>query len=130
MRHYYEEWGRWMNRLPSKPDQAFVEPSRSPRNKNKEQGPPVGMRRRRPASSVRIYSGHAFAGSGKIYRSTILLDAQEWNGWLAHCDPAFQYAFRAWSPEINKDLTYLALDRKGLEGLVSFCPSTTLITHH
>ncbi|MGA7333894.1 MAG: aromatic ring-hydroxylating dioxygenase subunit alpha, partial [Pseudolabrys sp.] len=25
MRHYYEEWGRWMNRLPSKPEQPFVE---------------------------------------------------------------------------------------------------------
>jgi len=26
MRHYYEEWGRWMNRMPSKPEQPFIEP--------------------------------------------------------------------------------------------------------
>jgi methanesulfonate monooxygenase large subunit len=25
MRHYYEEWGRWMNRSPSKPEQPFGE---------------------------------------------------------------------------------------------------------
>jgi methanesulfonate monooxygenase large subunit len=23
MRHYYDEWGRWMNRLPNKPDQPW-----------------------------------------------------------------------------------------------------------
>jgi len=26
MRHFYEEWGRWMNRQPSNPDKPFVEP--------------------------------------------------------------------------------------------------------
>ncbi|MDD9874356.1 MAG: hypothetical protein OXU22_02315, partial [Gammaproteobacteria bacterium] len=25
MRHYYEEWGRWLNRLPSDPDRAFAD---------------------------------------------------------------------------------------------------------
>ena len=25
MRHYYEEWGRWMNRMPSNPEQPFTE---------------------------------------------------------------------------------------------------------
>jgi methanesulfonate monooxygenase large subunit len=25
MRHYYAEWGRWMNRMPGKPDQPFSE---------------------------------------------------------------------------------------------------------
>jgi methanesulfonate monooxygenase large subunit len=25
MRHYYEEWGRWMNRMPNKPEQPFSE---------------------------------------------------------------------------------------------------------
>src|SRR5487761_242664 len=32
-----------------------------------------------------------------IYRSTILLDQQQWNDWLAHCDDNFQYAIRAFS---------------------------------
>lgn len=57
-----------------------------------------------------------------IYRSTIALDRQDWNGWLAHCDRAFQYVIRSWSPEINKDLTYLALDRDGLASMVKLLP--------
>jgi methanesulfonate monooxygenase subunit beta len=57
-----------------------------------------------------------------IYRSTILLDQQQWNDWLDHCDDAFQYAIRAWSPEINKDVTYLALDRNGLASMVKLLP--------
>ncbi len=57
-----------------------------------------------------------------IYRSTISLDQQDWDGWLAHCDDKFQYAIRAWSPEINKDVTYLALDRNGLAGIIKLLP--------
>ena len=57
-----------------------------------------------------------------IYRSTILLDQQQWNDWLEHCDDAFQYAIRAWSPEINKDVTYLAHDRNGLVNLIKLLP--------
>lgn len=57
-----------------------------------------------------------------IYRSTVLLDRQDWDGWLAHCDDNFNYAIRAWSPEINKDLTYLALDRNGLASMVKLLP--------
>src|ERR1700722_6621755 len=53
-----------------------------------------------------------------IYRSTISLDQQDWDEWLAQCDDKFQYAIRAWSPEINKDVTYLALDRNGLATMV------------
>jgi methanesulfonate monooxygenase large subunit len=26
MRHYYQEWGKWMNRSPSNPDQPYVRP--------------------------------------------------------------------------------------------------------
>jgi len=51
-----------------------------------------------------------------------LLDQQDWNGWLAHCDDQFQYAIRSWSPEINKDMTYLALDRSGLASMVKLLP--------
>ena len=57
-----------------------------------------------------------------IYRSTIFLDRQQWNDWLAHCDDQFQYAIRAWSPEINKDVTYLALDHNGLASMVKLLP--------
>jgi methanesulfonate monooxygenase subunit beta len=57
-----------------------------------------------------------------IYRSTILLDRQDWNEWLAHCDDDFQYAIRAFSPEINRDVTYLALDRQGVASLIKLLP--------
>src|ERR1043165_6675636 len=43
-------------------------------------------------------------------------------GWLEHCDPEFRYAIRSWSPEINRDMTYLELDRKGLESMVKLLP--------
>jgi methanesulfonate monooxygenase subunit beta len=57
-----------------------------------------------------------------IYRSALLLDQQRWDEWLAHCDDGFEYAIRAFSPEINKDVTYLALDRKGLASLLKLLP--------
>ena len=57
-----------------------------------------------------------------IYRSTILLDQQNWDEWLAQCDDKFQYAIRAWSPEINKDVTYLALDRNGFATMIKLLP--------
>jgi methanesulfonate monooxygenase subunit beta len=57
-----------------------------------------------------------------IYRSTLLLEQQRWDEWLAHCDDKFEYAIRAFSPEINKDVTYLALDRNGLANLVKLLP--------
>ena len=49
-----------------------------------------------------------------IYRATILLDGQKWDEWLDLCGERFEYAIRSWSPEINYDMTYLQLDRKGL----------------
>jgi methanesulfonate monooxygenase small subunit len=57
-----------------------------------------------------------------IYRSTMMLDQQDWDGWLAQCDDEFQYAIRSWSPEINKDMTYLELDRNGLANLIKLLP--------
>jgi len=57
-----------------------------------------------------------------IYRSALSLDQQKWEDWLNRCDESFQYAIRAWSPEINKDLTYLALDRKGLDTMIRLLP--------
>ena len=57
-----------------------------------------------------------------IYRSTVLLDQQQWDDWLAHCDDAFRYAIRAWSPEISKDVTYLALDRNQLVNMIKLLP--------
>lgn len=57
-----------------------------------------------------------------VYRSTILLDQQDWDGWLSLCDDHFEYAIRAWSPEINRDMTYLAHDLKGLASMIKLLP--------
>jgi len=57
-----------------------------------------------------------------IYRSTMMLDRQDWDGWLAQCGDEFQYAIRSWSPEINKDMTYLELDRNGMANLIKLLP--------
>jgi methanesulfonate monooxygenase small subunit len=57
-----------------------------------------------------------------VYRSTVFLDQQDWDSWLSLCDDKFQYAIRAWSPEINKDLTYLAHDLKGLASMIKLLP--------
>jgi methanesulfonate monooxygenase subunit beta len=57
-----------------------------------------------------------------IYRSTISLDRQDWDGWLACCDEQFHYSIRAWSPEISKDVTYLSLDRTGLASMIELLP--------
>lgn len=57
-----------------------------------------------------------------IYRSTIMLDQQNWDGWLEQCDTDFHYAIKSWSPEISKDMTYLSLDRKALESMIKLLP--------
>jgi methanesulfonate monooxygenase subunit beta len=57
-----------------------------------------------------------------IYRATILLDGQKWDEWLDLCDERFEYAIKSWSPEINYDMTYLQLDRKGLANLIKLLP--------
>lgn len=36
MRHFYEEWGRWMNRSPSDPTKSFAEPQTKERNVGEE----------------------------------------------------------------------------------------------
>lgn len=33
MRHYYEEWGRWLDRSPSDPDKTFVDYAATPAQK-------------------------------------------------------------------------------------------------
>ena len=57
-----------------------------------------------------------------IYRATLMLDDQKWDEWLALCDEDFHYAIKAWSPEINYDMTYLEADYKELETLIRLLP--------
>jgi methanesulfonate monooxygenase subunit beta len=53
-----------------------------------------------------------------IYRATLLLDDQKWDQWLELCDDSFHYAIKSYSPEINRDMTYLQGSRKELATMV------------
>ena len=57
-----------------------------------------------------------------IYRATIALDDQQWEQWLALCDDSFHYAIKSFSPEINRDMTYLQGTRKDMETMVRLLP--------
>lgn len=57
-----------------------------------------------------------------IYRATLALDDQKWDDWLALCSDDFNYAIKSFSPEINKDMTYLEHDRKGMKSLLDLLP--------
>jgi methanesulfonate monooxygenase small subunit len=57
-----------------------------------------------------------------IYEACIALDDQQWMDWINLCDEDFQYAIKAFSPEINADMTYLSGDREHMEALVKMLP--------
>ncbi len=42
-----------------------------------------------------------------IYRACLFLDDQRWDDWLDLCDEDFEYVIKAFSPEINYDMTYM-----------------------
>lgn len=60
--------------------------------------------------------------SDAIYKATLALDDQKWDAWLELCADDFNYAIKAFSPEINKDMTYLEHDRKGMKSLLDLLP--------
>jgi methanesulfonate monooxygenase small subunit len=57
-----------------------------------------------------------------VYRTVLLLDDRDFAGWLALCSADFSYAIRAWSPEIRRDMTWLAYDLDGMQTLVRQLP--------
>ena len=57
-----------------------------------------------------------------IYRATLLLDDQKWEQWLELCDDGFHYAIKSFSPEINRDMTYLQGSRNDLATMVKLLP--------
>jgi methanesulfonate monooxygenase small subunit len=57
-----------------------------------------------------------------VYSGLLLLDAKDFAGWLDSCDAGFTYAIRVWSPEIRKEMTWLAHDRAGLAALIQQLP--------
>ena len=57
-----------------------------------------------------------------VYSGVLLLDAKDFAGWLGLCAEDFNYAIRAWSPEIRKDVTWLEHDLDGISTLVQQLP--------
>ncbi|HVZ89911.1 MAG TPA: aromatic-ring-hydroxylating dioxygenase subunit beta [Polyangia bacterium] len=52
-----------------------------------------------------------------IYRAGLLLDAHDFEGFLALCAPEFRYAIEAYSPEIRRVMTWLDHDKDELAAL-------------
>ncbi|MGI9382247.1 MAG: nuclear transport factor 2 family protein [Methyloligellaceae bacterium] len=67
-------------------------------------------------------NGAADAVRDTIYRSCLLLDDHKWAEWLELCDEDFHYAIKAWSPEINYDMTYFQGRWKDLETMTNLLP--------
>jgi methanesulfonate monooxygenase small subunit len=57
-----------------------------------------------------------------IYKTALLLDDEKWDEWLALCEDDFQYAIKAFSPEIHHDMTYLEGSRKDLSTMTEMLP--------
>ncbi len=57
-----------------------------------------------------------------IYRSCLLLDDEKWDDFLELCDESFQYAVKAYSPEISYDMTYFMGNRKELKVMLGMLP--------
>ncbi len=57
-----------------------------------------------------------------IYRSCMMLDALEFNAFLAVCDEKFHYLITAFSPEIRREMTWLEHDKTGMTLLFKTLP--------
>jgi methanesulfonate monooxygenase small subunit len=57
-----------------------------------------------------------------VYRSCLMLDEQDFGGYLALCDEYFRYAITTYSPEIRKRMTWLEHDKPGLATLFGNLP--------
>ncbi len=57
-----------------------------------------------------------------IYKASLMLDEERWQDWLDLCDQGFQYAIKAYSPEIQYDMTYLDGSRQDLQTMTELLP--------
>lgn len=57
-----------------------------------------------------------------IYRSCMIMDDKDFNGYLNLCDNDFSYAITAYSPEIKKEMIWLEHDKKGMQTLFNNLP--------
>ena len=57
-----------------------------------------------------------------IYRSCLLLDDENYGGYLNLCSSEFTYKIIAYSPEIRKQMTWMEHDRKEMSDLFGMLP--------
>jgi methanesulfonate monooxygenase subunit beta len=57
-----------------------------------------------------------------VYRSCLLLDDLDFEGFLSLCATDFQYTVHAYAPEIRRPVVWLDHDRAGLESLLRNLP--------
>jgi methanesulfonate monooxygenase small subunit len=69
-----------------------------------------------------------------IYRGILLMDRNDFLGWLDLCTSDFHYTISTYSPEIRKDMTWLDHDREGMVNLIRLLPKhnsdQTPLTRH
>ncbi len=57
-----------------------------------------------------------------IYTTCLFQDDLDWNSWLNLCADNFEYAIRAYSPEIQADMTYISGNRDYMAKLTGMLP--------
>jgi methanesulfonate monooxygenase small subunit len=57
-----------------------------------------------------------------VYRSCLLLDAGDYEGFLDLCHPEFHYVVEAYGPEIRRNMVWLDYDKRGMETLFRNLP--------
>ncbi len=57
-----------------------------------------------------------------IYSTCLFQDDLQWNSWLSLCTEDFEYAIRAYSPEIQADMTYISGNRTFMSKLTGMLP--------
>jgi len=57
-----------------------------------------------------------------VYRSVLLLDDRDFEGFLGLCTPDFRYAVQAYAPEIRREMVWLDHDRPAIEALFRNLP--------
>ncbi len=69
-----------------------------------------------------------------IYKGCLLLDQNDFKGWLDLCAPEFHYTISTWSPEIRKEQIWLDHDLEGMSNLIRLLPKhnsdQTPLTRH
>jgi methanesulfonate monooxygenase small subunit len=57
-----------------------------------------------------------------VYRSCLLLDERDFEGFLDLCDADFRYTVQAYAPEIKRDMVWLDHDKASLQTLFRNLP--------